>query len=133
MNKSGRIGTAAETAVVNYLRANGFPHVERRRLRGAKDAGDLAGIPGVLVEVKGGDQARNASDNKVDGWLDAAWEKARARRDDLAFLVVARPRKNVSHWWGVQTRGVPGLSYNVRMYLKDAALFLRSEGYGEPL
>jgi hypothetical protein len=45
-------GTAAETAVVTFLRANGFPHVERRALSGSQDRGDVAGIPGLVIEVK---------------------------------------------------------------------------------
>jgi len=49
-------GTRAESAVVAYLRAAGAVHAERRSLNGAKDRGDVAGIPGVVIEVK--DHAR---------------------------------------------------------------------------
>jgi len=45
-------GTAAETAVVRFLQANGYPHCERRALAGAQDRGDVAGIPGLVIEVK---------------------------------------------------------------------------------
>jgi len=45
-------GTAAETAVVRFLQANGHPGAERRALAGAQDRGDVAGIPGVVIEVK---------------------------------------------------------------------------------
>jgi hypothetical protein len=45
-------GTAAESAVVGYLQQHGFPLAERRALAGAMDRGDVAGIPGVAVEVK---------------------------------------------------------------------------------
>lgn len=45
-------GTRWETTIVDYLRANGFPHVERRAPGGAKDRGDIAGIPGLVVEAK---------------------------------------------------------------------------------
>jgi Holliday junction resolvase len=45
-------GTAAETAVVDYLRTQGWPHAERRAMGGAKDRGDIAGLVGVVLEVK---------------------------------------------------------------------------------
>lgn len=52
-NASKAKGTAAETAVVEYLKkAWGRPYVERRTLSGQNDRGDIAGIPGVVIEVK---------------------------------------------------------------------------------
>lgn len=45
-------GTAAETAVVNCLKRAGWFHAERRALHGAVDKGDVAGLPGVVIEVK---------------------------------------------------------------------------------
>ena len=45
-------GRNAEHRVVEYLRANGVPHAERRARTGAKDQGDITGWPGVCVEVK---------------------------------------------------------------------------------
>ena len=45
-------GTRAETAVVRALRAEGFVHAERRALHGNQDRGDIAGIPGLVIEVK---------------------------------------------------------------------------------
>jgi hypothetical protein len=59
-------GTAAETAVVRFLRANGYPHCERRALAGAQDRGDVAGIPGLVVEVKA------VARMELAGWLDEA-------------------------------------------------------------
>lgn len=52
MNKSKIKGTAAETAVVKWLIDKGRKHVERRALLGGNDRGDIAGIPGVVIEVK---------------------------------------------------------------------------------
>jgi hypothetical protein len=52
MSKSKQKGTAAETAVVKYLKANGFPKAERRALTGALDKGDISGIFDVVLEVK---------------------------------------------------------------------------------
>jgi len=52
MSASRRKGTAWESAVVEYLRENGFPQAERRALSGARDRGDIAGVPGVQIECK---------------------------------------------------------------------------------
>lgn len=52
MSKSKQKGTAAETAVVNWLQSKGRKHVERRALSGLLDRGDIAGIPAVVIEVK---------------------------------------------------------------------------------
>lgn len=45
-------GTAAETAVKNFLNRAGWIHAERRSLSGALDKGDISGIPAVCIEVK---------------------------------------------------------------------------------
>ena len=45
-------GTSFETAVVNYLAANGFPHAERLPLCGSRDRGDVAGVAGWTLECK---------------------------------------------------------------------------------
>lgn len=52
MSQSKQKGTAWESAVVAFLRENGVPHAERRALNGATDRGDIAGIPGLVIECK---------------------------------------------------------------------------------
>lgn len=52
VNKPRQKGTSAETAVVSFLRPNGFPHAERRSLKGSQDWGDITGCPGLVWEVK---------------------------------------------------------------------------------
>jgi Holliday junction resolvase len=52
VNKKKAKGTAAETAVVKYLKENGFVNVERRTLQGQYDKGDISGIDGLVIEVK---------------------------------------------------------------------------------
>lgn len=69
MTRPRDIGTRAETAVVRVLRDHGFPHAERRALRGSQDAGDITGTPGVVWEVKGGERAKNASHGQLSKWL----------------------------------------------------------------
>ena len=41
-------GTQWESAIVGYLNDHGWPLAERRAGRGAKDAGDIAGLPAVI-------------------------------------------------------------------------------------
>lgn len=98
------IGTAAESAVVRYLRNAGFPHAERRSLRGTLDAGDITGTPGLAWEVKGGAAAKGASDGLVAQWLaDTERERLNARAG-IGVLVLARSGigpANAGRWWAV--------------------------------
>ena len=50
-NPSKKKGTAAETAVVDYLRQF-TPFAERRALAGSSDRGDISGVLGAVIEVK---------------------------------------------------------------------------------
>lgn len=63
MSKAKQKGTAAETAVVNWLQSKGRKHVERRSLNGVNDRGDIAGIPCVVIEVK------NHKRMELSAWL----------------------------------------------------------------
>jgi hypothetical protein len=63
MSKQRAKGTAAETAVVRYLREHGFPHAERRALHGTADQGDITGCGPIVFEVK------NHKTLDLAGWL----------------------------------------------------------------
>lgn len=94
MSASKRKGTAAETAVVNYLRTAGFIQAERRTLGGAKDRGDIAGIPGTVIEVK------NCARQELGAWI----AEAELERDnDRASLGVVwhkrRGKGNPADWF----------------------------------
>lgn len=52
MSRSRAKGTAWETTIVDYLRGSGATHAERRALGGTKDRGDIAGLPGLVIEAK---------------------------------------------------------------------------------
>lgn len=89
MSASKKKGTTAETAVVNYLQTAGFTQAERRTLNGAKDRGDIAGIPGVVIEVK------NCSRQELGAWVT---EAERERDNDRAQLgVVWHKRRGKGH------------------------------------
>lgn len=133
------IGTAAESATVRYLQANGFENAERRALRGALDAGDVTGCPGLAISVKGGAMAKTASDRLITAWL-AELERQRVNAAaTVGVLVQQRPGvgpPNAGRWWAWLPWGslccglVDGPP--VRMHLADAVTLLRAAGYGDP-
>jgi hypothetical protein len=97
MSAAKRKGTAAETAVVEHLRAF-WPHVERRALAGSRDRGDVAGIPGVVIEVKA------AARLEIPGWL-RELEVEIANDQPATGLLVVKPRgvgdRRVGDWWAI--------------------------------
>ena len=139
------IGTAAETAVVRYRRHNGFPQAERRALRGAQDAGDITGTPGVCWEIKGGAVAKLASDGQVQDWLDETDKERSAAGADVGVLVLQRRGigvANTGRWWALMSgwqyeklccpdgRWCFGDREPLRMHLSQACALLRHAGYG---
>lgn len=138
------IGTHTESAVARYLTANGFPHCERRSLRGAHDAGDLTGTPGVCWSVKGGTAAKTASDGQVMLWLDDLERQIDAAGAQVGVLVLQRAgigEGRAGRWWAIMTWyrladviEVPLKTHQpVRMHLADVCTLLRAAGYGTPL
>jgi hypothetical protein len=144
-NKPKAIGTAAETAVVRYLRDNGFPMCERRALHGTTDLGDVTGIPGLVIEVKAGEAAHKASPRQIKAWLDETETERLNAKADIGLLVTARSRQNVRNWWCVMTMRTnqklmgydidrePLASLPCYLTLESAAILLRKAGWGEPL
>lgn len=119
--KSKAKGTAAEREVVRYLQ-NWWPAAERRALSGNKDKGDVAGIPGVVVEVKA------AVTQLVPAWKRETLKEMENAGVQHCVLVVKRPRKSVHEWdayipW-VQMGAEEGDDTWVRMDLQLAVAFL---------
>lgn len=99
MNRSKAKGTAAESAVVAYLREHGYPYVERRALGGSLDKGDLAGIPGLVCEIKA------HKTMSLSEWVDEAEVE---RKNDGACVGVVwhkRVRKGSPGDWYVTMTG----------------------------
>jgi hypothetical protein len=145
VNKPKRIGTAAESAVVKVLVANGFPQCERRALRGEHDAGDLTGTPGICWSVKGGNMARQASDLDIERWLAELSTQVVNAKANVGVLVVQRKavgEANAHRWWAIMPAfQVAALvaeptgdsefdGFPVRMLLADAITLLHAAGYG---
>lgn len=150
VNRPKNIGTAAETAVVRAARTRGFPHADRLTLTGNKDRGDISLTPGVIVEVKGGEKARNASDLLIETWLTETERERQHAGADVALLVTQRRGvgyPNAQKWWAwwrlsslvslaadVPASTVPiHRTLVVRMLLDDALTIIRTAGYGQPL
>lgn len=87
MTRSGKIGTAWESKIVEALIEGGWPYVERRRLSGNKDRGDIAGIPGIVIEAKA------AKTFTLAGWLDEAHTERDNDDADLGFVWFKRRGK----------------------------------------
>jgi hypothetical protein len=140
VTKSGQIGTRGETGVCKFLAENGFPLAERRRLRGNVDGGDLVTVPGLVIEVKSGAAAKNASLALIDAWL-AETETERVNAGaDIGVLVIQRrgyAPTRAGHWRAIVSindlGGALPLGFPVEMQLQHAARWLRTLGFGEPL
>jgi Holliday junction resolvase len=132
--KSKAKGTAAEREVVRYLQ-NWWPAAERRALSGNKDKGDVAGIPGVVVEVKA------AATQLIGPWQRETMVEMENARAARCVLVVKRPYKAVSQWdayvpvlhlGGILRAALEDGERSVewlRMDLALAAAMLRSQSY----
>jgi hypothetical protein len=77
-------GSKWEQDVCDYLAANGFPHAERRHLRGNQDRGDIAGIPGWTLEAKA------VKTITLGGFVDEAKLEAVHAGTDLYAAVIRR-------------------------------------------
>lgn len=98
MSRARQKGTSAETALVKYLRDNGFPHAERRALHGTADKGDVTGTPGVAWEVK------NHKSYDISGWLKET-EVERVNALAEYGILVVKPNRigldSVNQWWAI--------------------------------
>ena len=115
VNRSKAKGTAAETAVVHYLREQGFTRVERRTLSGSADKGDIAGIDGTVIEVKA------AKELKLGPWVEEAnieaanagvhtgvvWIKRRLFTDPARWFVVMDGETYVGYLHSREEAGGP--------------------------
>jgi hypothetical protein len=101
VNRPKAKGTSAETAVVEYLRINGWPRAERRALTGSLDKGDIANVWGLAIEVK----YANAG-MKVGPWLvETGVERINAGADH--GILVVKPRglgaRRVGSWYAIMS------------------------------
>lgn len=110
-NRSKDKGTGWETSIVGYLVGAGVVNAERRALCGGSDRGDIAGLPGVVIEAK------NAAKVELAGWLD---EANRERDNDGADIGVV--------WFKRRGKTSPGAGF-VLMDGSTLVKLLRAAGY----
>jgi len=93
-------GSTAERDIVNYLRASGWPHAERRLAGAADDRGDIAGVVGICIEVK------NCARMELAGWVDeAVLEQANSKSDYGVVWHKRRGKPNPADWFVTLTGG----------------------------
>ncbi len=139
------IGTFAETAVARWARSNGFPHADRLTGHGRNDIGDVLLEYGAIVEVKGGEAARKASDLLIGKWLDETEVERVNSNASVGFLVTQRAAvgaPNAGRWWAWWRAGwltrlsgqvetfAPQPHVILRCTLGDSLLILRASGFG---
>ena len=156
VNKPKNIGTAAETAVMKYLRLNGFPNAERRALRGTYDAGDITGCDRLCFEVKAGEAAFTADDRTINIWMEQTEKETDYAKAHYGILVVRRRGKgSPGDWWAyMQSTEFASLidlasanasssnrqtvdfssadDFPIRCHLSSMIKLVRKAGYGEP-
>jgi hypothetical protein len=113
VSASGEKGTKWETRVTQHLQANGVPHAERRAKNGERDRGDIAGLPGIVIEAK------NTARTELAVWID---EAERERVNDGAELGVV--------WHHRRGKASPGAGF-VTMTGDTFLALLRAAGYIE--
>jgi len=138
-NKHKAKGTSFETAIREYLNANGFEKAHRTALEGGQDKGDIHGIEqtthalgGITIVRKACIQCKNQKTFKLSEWLNDTVDQA-SRLDEvpttvsdkdfvrsaLPLLVVKRPGKGEK---------ALGDSYAV-MRLSDIITILKDSGF----
>ena len=147
MSRSKDIGTKAETAVVKALRTHGFPGAERRALHGSQDLGDVLAAPGIIMEVKGGKAAEEASQKQVDAWMAETERERQNAHAFYGFLITKRKGygpDRAQHWWahvafdiaaelGCGKRPEFWTNFSVRMELRHLLYLLNGAGWGDPI
>lgn len=115
MSKAKQKGTSAESALVKYLQANGFPMAERRALTGSLDQGDITGTPCLAWEVK------NHKAYHIPEWLRETEIETGNAKADFGILAV-KPNGvglgNAGQWWAIMT-------------MDQMVKLLREAGYGD--
>lgn len=94
-------GREAENFAVRFLSEHGWPSIERKRLRGAKDEGDLTGAPGLMFEVKY--LGRNVS-ARMAAWMRQVDVQTVHAKADYGVLIVKPPgigERNAGKFWAI--------------------------------
>ena len=114
-NPNKRRGDTYERTVISALHVLGWPYAERTRAGYERDRGDVAGMPGLVVQCK------NVKTPRWVEWLTDLADQVRNARADHGVLFFKRP-------------GNTDPRYDLAvMYVEDWARLTRKAGYGSPL
>jgi hypothetical protein len=108
MSKSQTKGTRWASAVRDWL-GQWFHGIERRSLEGVLDRGDIAGLPGVIVEAKCPDP-RYLMGTIAKAVREASEEQANAKAI-VGLAVVKRPGKSSpgEAYWLITPESIPAV------------------------
>lgn len=95
MNASKQKGTKFETEVVNYFHHRGMTDVGRQILTGNMDLGDIAGLPGWVIECKNVNTANWAQ------FMDETNVERKNAGAQYGLLVVRRRMKSITQAYAV--------------------------------
>lgn len=143
-NPSKAKGTAAESAIVKYLRANGFGGADRQPLRGGRDQGDINVCPGIIIEAKTSARTKATglpADKVLRMWLDQTELERTNAGAAVGLLVVKRHGTTDAGRWNCWCRlghlalcPSPTLeNVPIMLTLADSIRVLRVIGYGDQL
>ena len=82
-----KAGTAFETLIAEYLRKHVDERIERRRLSGNKDRGDISGLRHTCQPLAV--ECKNTTRTNLAGWVAEA-DIARGNSDSLAGVVISK-------------------------------------------
>jgi hypothetical protein len=101
MSKAKQKGTSAETAVVNWLKTEGWLYAERRALQGNLDKGDInMGAP-IVIEVK------NCKTITLSEWLkELKVEMENAGVSVGSVIAKKRGTTDVAEWYAIMPASV---------------------------
>jgi hypothetical protein len=105
-------GSQAEREVASACERAGLVYAERAPRWGAKDKGDIVGIPGIVVEVK------NRKEMALAQWVDEAQVECSNADADLGIVVHKRRGVGRAEGW------------YCTMLFADALYLLKKSGYG---
>ena len=96
-------GTRAESSVVRWLHAHGYPDARRQVLAGSKDKGDLWVTLGVIAEVKTRNTAAGLGqpgEAELAKWMaETEAERVNAKAAHAVLIVKRKGTADPGRWW----------------------------------
>lgn len=148
-NRPKQRGTAAETAVLRYVRERGYPWAHRLALTGNADQGDISLLPGnlVILEVKAHASAATGQpgDAQLTDWMrQTSTERVNAGADYGVLVVKRKGTTDPGRWFAYVTAGafasllgadldLPNPHASLCTSVSSLLPVLRAAGYGSPV